>query len=236
MKTRALALIALAVALGGCRENLTSVEALGFCAPPEDAAVCGVPACDAFVNTFGLGGGTTGTGALLSWIEWQNNMPNNAVDGERLNTNDFTIDGYEWEIISPIQTTTIRDRFASTAVIPASGTGTIGLQVIPPAGTAVLAADHTRWATPPTTPPDPPLPEDRDALMPVRVNIRAFGTLGDDTFYETGTVSAAVYYFNGSFTYACPVATDTLVNTCPGNASQSPVTLNCVAPETPVTP
>jgi hypothetical protein len=221
MKTRALALIALAVALGGCRENLTSIAANGFCSPPEDAAVCGAPACDAFVTTFELGGGTSGEGALLSWIQWENNLPNNAVKGERLNTNDFTIDGYEWEIVSPVRTTTIRDRFATTMAIPASGTATIGLEVIPPAGTAALQQDHSLWSGDPL------------ASMPVRVNLKAFGRLGDDSYYQTGTVSAAVYYFNGFFTYSCPLATDVLANTCPSGVSQTPVTLNCVAPATP---
>lgn len=214
MKTRAFGLIALTVLLGGCRENLGSVVSHGFCGPPDDGAECVyMPECDTFQPGY-FRVSLVDTDRVLTSIEWANLLVNNE-DETRNNTNDFYIRGYQYEVSAPFAlpdaVANYRTSFENEVWIPAGGVRNVPLEVLHRDVGTFLASEMSVLGL---------------TAARVKVKVKAYGRLGDDAYYETGTVQAAIEVdAANSIGYACPPG-EVLVGVCP-QAGQSSVSLWC---------
>lgn len=219
MKTRAFALITVAVLLGGCRENLGSVVSHGFCGPPEDAGVCALPAvCETFVaGQFQVS--FAQTDHVETSIEWENLLVNNEGDN-RNNTNDFYLRGYQYEVSAPFELpdsiASYRTSFENEVWIPAGESRNVPVDILhPDVGTFLSSELSLRGID----------------LARVKVKVKAYGRLADDAYYETGTVQAAIEIDAANpFAYACPPG-EMLFGVCPNNG-QVPATPLCDKPAT----
>jgi len=214
MKTRTALASALALALAGCTDNHASVEIFAICAPPDDAAQCGTTGeCGALLASPRLQVNTQESGLvneLQAFIELRNQMPNNEdLDLGRVNTNDFV--GEEYLLAFRGASGLSGQVYPANFTVPAEGTSTPVVTLIPPATMAQL-----RTA----------LPDNSTALVIVELRVR--GRLVDGSPLETGVFEIAVDVTDANFLRdACPTAGD-LRFYCP-NAGQTSST-SCEAP------
>jgi hypothetical protein len=204
MNTRALALAtALAgIALGACSAATESVE-LGFtaiCFPTKDctfAATCdqqlmGSPAIDVSVAR-----------SLWVAVQMDNRLPNNAdATVGRVNTNDAHVTSFEitytdFPLSSVVQLTQQR--------IPAAGTTTVQLYVVPPQALPIAAPAASTQSV---------------------AHVRAKGYYDNGSSFETGEFPVAFRYCSGCVgSISCPAGTAPVV-TC-GVPGTQPVAEEC---------
>lgn len=216
MKTRAFALLALAVALGGCRENLGSIASHGFCGPPDNDTCQADETCGTFVSyPFQVSFGQTNE--IVTWMEWENRLTDNG-GGDRLNTNDFYLQGYEYQFSAPFPLpdaiATYRTHFVNEVWIPAGGSRNVPTSILPSDVGDFLDTEMFVRGLP---------------FADVAVKIKALGRLGDDGYYETGEVQAAIEAFRAPFAYGCPKPDEVVIGVCP-QVGQGPVNVICAAP------
>jgi hypothetical protein len=197
MKTRLVLATALALALplGGCRDNDASVEIFAICAPPDDAKKCGTSgSCSSLLASPRLFAYTSVGGVvnqLEAFIEFRNQLPDNTdLELGRLNTNDFIGEDY---LLSFSGVAGLSDViFPANFTVPADSSSTPVVTLIPQVTMAQLSTALAAGQT---------------AL--VVVELRARGHLVDGSQIETGPYEVAVEVIDASYTpIGCTTAGD----------------------------
>jgi len=135
-------LFALAVGLSGCVKDSVPVEFYGFCGFAEDATACLAPAgaCETYQNGQ-LYLYYQSQAELFMVAEFHNQRPDNAdVVPGGVNTANAMIKRYEYEFVAsapPVALSAQTETYLSTP-IPAGGTATVIVPVIPAATSAEL--------------------------------------------------------------------------------------------------
>lgn len=221
MKTRLVALAALALAASACTvDNHASVQIVAICAPPEDASDCGTDGTCArslasdrsVVYTIDSSGFTN---SLQMFMQVNNQTLNNADAATgRANTNDFVIEDYVVAFggVGAIPSMTIP---AGAFTVPAEGSNTPIVRLIPEA-----AMEYIITNLPPFTDGDPP--------TVATVDLRLRGRFVNGDRLETGVFRAAVEVRNAFFPgFACP-AGEVVIAICPNDGQTASIT--CEAP------
>jgi hypothetical protein len=206
MNPRALLALTLLAAAGtGCIDNRASVEPFGVCAPPDDASECSMDAeCDALLSnrsaTLYLRT-AAGDNALLLWLQWNNQLPNNADPSSgRPNTNDAFLRTYKLSFSAPGLAIPDIEIDALEQPIPAGGSATAIAHVIPVETSAQL------WAAIPIGVTD----------VRVLVKLRATGIYAHDASFETDEVQIPVAVRKLVFPgYVCADAAKVVTAVCP---------------------
>jgi len=218
MTTRPLAPALAALALGslaGCTvENYGTVEVAAMCLPTATctfAATCtntygtGYPGVDLLTNaapSVGVGG------SLLEVFQLDNLRVNNASSSNGLtNTNDATIEEFDMDYEVPGYTIP-SFKVPTFQTVPAAGTATMFVYLIPPAAglamTGLIPANPTQ----------------------VLISFRALGHFGDGATFETGKYQVpALVSQLGLYDFGCPTG-KTLQQICP-QPGQSDTILTC---------
>ena len=142
MKTRALllALPALALALGGCRDNRASISIHGVCAPPTSTCTFSGK-CDAFyLGMATIDTNVSAAGELMLPIEVENQLQDNTNTQEfHTNSNDAHVD----EVIVTYDGLALPQAvIGAQQLIPTGSTAVVAATIIP-ASAATLAALKT---------------------------------------------------------------------------------------------
>lgn len=202
-------------ALAGCAPQHASVEIFAICAPPEDAKLCagtttcakvvGAPRLYLYTSVNTAAGAVTNS--LVASIQFNNQNPRNGdVTAGRTNTNDAVIEKYRLSF--PGSGVPDVD-YPATATVPAGGSQSPVVTLIPPETTDLLAAL---------------IPDGSIAL--VVVELRAEGRYMDGTRFETGVFRVPVDVVDELFLggpactntsevrFYCPNAGQTSSNKC----------------------
>jgi len=217
MKRTALLASALALAATGCKDNIASVEIFAICAPPEDAAQCGLSGeCDRLLASdrpfvFVTVGGQSNR--LEQFIQINNQMPvNETIDANgHVNTNDFIAEEYLFHYRGAPGVADVRH--PANFTVPAESAFSPVVPLIPEGAmtqlNSALGAGGAR------------------ALVIVEMQVR--GHLLDGTELETGIYEVAVDVFDSDFTgFGCPTLGEVVTAVCPNDGQTASIA--CDAP------
>jgi hypothetical protein len=207
MKQLAAITCALALAASGCVSNRATVEMFALCAPPDDAAKCGMSGgkCDAYLASARpfvfLTVGAAANGFEM-FTEVHNQAPNNAdPSAGRANTNDAIVTGYELDFSSELYNRT-NYFFPANFGVPAGGGFVPVIKYIPD---EVAMDMRTVFGAQGATAP-----------IPVTVTVRLKGHLLDGVEFTTGDFLITIDVWNTAFLgYTCPKLGDVVSAVCP---------------------
>ena len=159
-----------------------------------------------------VGGG--GDNALLLWMQWNNQLLDNADESSgRVNTHNFYIEKYKLSFTGPVPIPDIAVE-ALAPPVPAEGTATGIVTAIP-----IPITQYLKTA----------LPVSGEPVLVV-VDVIASGRLGDDSAYETGSFKIPVDVYNTTFPgFTCPPG-EVVTAVCPNDGQTASVNCEAVTP------
>lgn len=191
MNTRALAVLGLALATAGCVDHMPNLFVTGVCGTPNDAVTCNAPAgsCDTYRNgslfiftSYTVGAGPV-TNEMIQVAQVENRaVPNANDDIGRVNGRDAIIESASLKFSSPGVAISALEVPSLFTRVPAAGSATIFLPIMPAATVAEIAA-----AIP------------ADATVDVGVEVRLKGHYADGSTFETGPFEVPVSVINTEF-------------------------------------
>lgn len=221
MKTRSPLLLVPLLALGaGCAvDNMASIEIWGLCGFPKEAATCTTSGeCEtviasrpfAFTSALALDGTGPYVYGFDLFVQVNNQLPNNADPVRfRTNTNDFTIEEYRLTFTSSPALPLPPYAFRATHIVPASGSVTPLIPLIPPEIMVLIDAANPTYLYGP------------GALVEVTVEI--FGHLQDGTEILTAPFVVPIDVIDATAGAPTCGGTGSAVAVCPHNGQTATV-------------